>query len=186
MSNKEIYETAHKNYTPSPDDGVENLPFYRCWHALKTLLAYYGYADPYSAPINAHSICCWEKSGVYDDFVKILSMHTPTPPVKTSRVRCLYWAEPQKPTEKDAYAIFSRHYKLKFQHRLNSKHAKEKWLEVRGKAWLAAEQDYQVAKDDYDFKLAKHNAEVDKEEAEHQEKVVAYNKAIELIEKLKG
>lgn len=183
--NKEAYEAAYRDFVPATEDNPENVPFYRAWAALKALLIIYGYPDPYKAPINAHSICCWEHSGDYNAFVKILPMHTPKEPVKVERMRCRYYSEPNKPTEKDAYEIFSRNYKLVFPgKRLNSKHAKEKWIEKRDMAFTLANEDYAVLKRDYEAKVKHQQDKDDKEAAEFQAKVAEYQEAIELIEKL--
>lgn len=185
--NKEVYEAAYRDFVPAAEDNPENIPFYRAWAALKALLIFYGYPDPYRAPINAHSICCWDHSGSYEGFLKTLSMHTPEPPVKVERVQCRYYSEPRKPAEKDAYEIFSRNYKQVFPgKRLNSNHAKDRWIAKRDIALQMAEEDYLITKQDYDAKLKKHTDEIALEELVHQVDMVKYFQAIELIARLKG
>ncbi len=185
INNKELYETAFAAFVPALDDAVDNIPFYRAWHGLKAVLVAHGHADPFTAPIDAHGICCWAKSGLWEDVLKVLPMHTPKKPVHEVTVRCFYKSEPSLPTEKDAKCIFDTEYKARFPaNRLNCKHAHEQWAKLADAARDIAMKDYHGRLLEYRKALAQHEARERADEAVHQEKVAAYEKQMALIEAL--
>lgn len=185
MSLKEIYETAYASYDASGEKYPDNVPFYRSWAGLKAVLESLGYTDPYAAPLNVHSICSWEKSGVWEDKLKVIDMHTPKYPDKP-RGRCFWKSEPIKPGEKEVRALFERDYRLTFKgKRINSAHAKEKWEKVKGKAAELAELEYQTEYEIYKGALHLFEAAEKKEQDEYQEKCRKVDEALALIAKLR-
>ncbi len=188
LTNKDIFESAFAAYIPSADDAVENIPFYRAWFGMKAVLEKYGYADPYKAPINVHTLCGWAtKDGQWSEILRAMPMVEPKSPEKDRRYHSMFYAsEPALPTEKDARAVFESSYRAQFPgKRINSKDAKEKWEKCKGKALGFATENYNDLKVAYDKKVADHEAREAKEEAEWQGKLAAHAETVALIEKLK-
>lgn len=186
-TNTEIYEAAYKAYTPDEDalKYPDNITFYRAWYGLKALLNSYGYDDIYNAPINAHTLCCWEKSGEYAQVIKALSCVTPKPPVAERRYSMFCRSAPTYQVEKDAVEIFNRNYKEKFPgKRLGTKHCKEQWEKVKEKAKAMAHEEYNERYAEYAADVKKHEDREAAEEAEFQKKVAGYEAQMALIRKL--
>ena len=190
MTNRKTYEQAYAAHQSAPDDAEENVPFYRTWAGMKAVLALHGYDDPFTAPLDLHSICCWaqqdHQSQSYGAILCVLDMCAPKEPAPLKHVRCFYRSEPTPPTEADARKVFEESYRAKWPgKRINTKHAKEKWEQVKALAAVVAQQRYEEEKRKYDLALGQHNAAEKAEEDQHAAKMAAYRKSLELIAKLK-
>ncbi len=187
MSLKEIYDQAYAEFTPEASDPVDNIPFYRCWFGLKAVLLHLGFADPFTAPLDVHGVCCWAKSdgGSWESVIKVLPMHTPKPLVREKSYSCFHQYEPKEPTEKEAYAIFSDQFRSAFPgKRINSKDGKAKWEKLKDKAMDLARQEYASMKARYDAEKKKYEDRLQKDDDEWAEKVRQREQQLELIRKL--
>lgn len=162
---EQAFNTAHDAFVPAADDNPDCVPFYR---AAAGLYAAWGkeFCDRYNSAVHRAACECSHSHPTMSRYQLALYMlkytaeqtKAPSEPRYSYSSRC----EPSEPTEQDARNIFNAQFKRAFPgQRLNSKAAKEKWAQVRDKAFSLARADYETALAAY----RAHEASIDKQNA---------------------
>jgi ribosomal protein L14E/L6E/L27E len=178
ITKAEKFQEAFEAFIPAPDDNPDCIPFYATWRGLD---AAWGsdFCNQYHSAVHqacgdsgygGSRITLAERYQAACTSLRYWAEKAEAPQEPASRIFWMY--RPQEPAE--ARALFAGQFRQAFPgQRINSKLAKEKWEEVKGKAFEVVAEQYQAALAHYEAEKAKVDGQNAAEKATWQEKRAA-------------